>query len=145
MRALLDVNVVIALFDSNHVFHERAHAWWDAHAGGGWASCPLTENGVVRVMTSSGYSQRVLFSPSEIVGSLNTFVENSDHAFWPDEVSVRDVDTFHMDKVHGPRQVTDAYLLALAVSRQGRLVTFDRGIITAAVVGAKPQHLVVIT
>lgn len=145
MRALLDVNVLIALFDSNHAFHEQAHDWWEDHATSGWASCPLTENGAVRVMTSAGYSQRARFSPSEMTERLQTFVAHSDHVFWPDDLSLRDTDRFLMDKVHGARQVTDTYLLALAVKRRGRLVTFDRGVLTVTVRGAQRHHLVVVS
>lgn len=144
MRALLDVNVLIALFDSNHVFHERAHDWWSDHAAGGWASCPLTENGVVRVMSSAAYSQSGRFSPGEIIGRVQTFANHSDHAFWADDLSVRDTERFRADHLHGSRQVTDTYLLALAVARRGCLVTFDRGIATTAVVGTNARHVVVI-
>lgn len=144
MRALLDVNVVIALFDANHAFHERAHDWWSDHADRGWASCAVTENGVVRVMSSAAYSQTARFAPGEIVERLRTFVAHSDHAFWAEDLSLRDEARFAVDKLHGSRHVTDTYLLALAVARGGRLATFDRGIITSAVAGAKSHHLAVI-
>lgn len=144
MRALLDVNVLIALVDSNYAFLERAHDWWGERAGGGWASCPLTESGVVRVMSSAAYSQSARFSPSEIIGRVQTFALHSDHAFSADDLSVRDTERFVASRLHSSRQVTGTYLLALAVARGGCLVTFDRGVATTAVVGARPHHLVVI-
>lgn len=144
MRALLDVNVIIALLDSNHAFHEPAHAWWEEEASSGWATCPLTENGVVRVMSHPGYSQSARFTPAELVERLRLFVHHTDHAFWADDVSLRDMPRFAIDRLHSSRQVTDAYLLGLAVEHGGRLVTFDRASVTATVPGAKPRHLVVV-
>jgi len=144
MRAILDVNVVIALLDPDHAFHERAHAWWDAHHGQGWASCPLTENGVVRVMSNPGYSRSMRFAPAELVSRLRTFVANSNHEFWADDLTIRDATAVAADRLHGSRQVTDVYLLALAVRRRGRLATFDRSVPLSAVPDAKPRQLAVI-
>ena len=144
MRALLDVNVVIALLDPDHAFHERAHAWWAAHQGAGWASCPITENGVVRIMSNQGYSAATRFTPATTVSRLRIFVRETDHEFWPDDVSVRDEKVMLTDRIHGSRQVTDLYLLALSVEHQGRLATFDRAIPISAVPGAKARHLSVV-
>lgn len=144
MRAILDVNVIIALLDPDHAFHERAHAWWDAHQDRGWASCPLTENGVVRVMSNPGYSRSTRFAPVELVSRLRTFVAHTDHEFWADDLTIRDAATVAADRLHGARQIADVYLLALATRRRGRLATFDRTVPLSAVPEAKPRHLLVI-
>jgi toxin-antitoxin system PIN domain toxin len=143
MRALLDVNVLIALLDPDHAFHDRGHNWWAANAKHGWASCPLTENGVVRIMSNPGYSRHVTFTPGDLIGRLGQFAENSDHKFWSDDISFRDKAIFSTDRIHGSRSLTDLYLLALATEHQGRLVTFDRGIPLSAVSLAKPENLCV--
>ena len=144
MRALLDVNVLIALVDGSHAFHQRAHQWWAAHARQGWASCPLVENGFTRIMANPGYSASRRFTVVELVGALSRFVAGSDHEFWPDSVTLRDSRVFAADRIHGSRQLTDLYLLALAVEHGGRLATFDRGIPLVAVKNAEERHLLVL-
>jgi toxin-antitoxin system PIN domain toxin len=141
MRALLDVNVVIALFDSNHVFHERAHEWWAANMKFGWASCPLTENGVVRIMSNPNYSQKVQLTPADLVERWRQFVSQTDHEFWPDNLSLRDEAIFAWERIHSSRQLTDLYLLALAVKNRGRLVTFDQGISLSSIHKAEAMNL----
>jgi uncharacterized protein len=128
MRALLDVNVIIALLDPDHALHERAHDWWAANAKGGWASCPLTENGAVRIMSNPGYSQRERFAPSDLIRRLRQFTSQTDHEFWADDLSLRDGTIFAAERMHSSRQLTDVYLLALAAKHGGRLATFDRAI-----------------
>jgi toxin-antitoxin system PIN domain toxin len=144
VRALLDINVIISLLDPDHAFHERAHAWWAAKAKEGWASCPITENGVVRIMSNPGYSQRARFAPRDLISRLETFASQTDHEFWPDDVSLRDSSTFAADHLHSSRQLTDLYLLALAVRHGGRLATFDQGIPLSPVRGGKAASVCVI-
>jgi toxin-antitoxin system PIN domain toxin len=141
MRALMDVNVIIALLDPDHAFHERAHHWWAANARHGWASCPLTENGVVRIMSNPNYSPQARFTPGDLVGRLIQFAEKTNHEFWPDDVSLRDEDIFATERIHSSRQLTDLYLLALAVKHHGRLVTFDHRIPLSSVCAAKAANL----
>jgi toxin-antitoxin system PIN domain toxin len=143
MRALLDVNIIIALLDPAHSLHSKAHAWWDKNASLGWASCALSENGVVRIMAGS-YSNQTSFSATEIVHLLDTFVSETDHEFWPDEISLRDKKIFEIDRILRSHQVTDLYLLALAARHGGRLVTLDRGISLSPVRIAKPENLLVL-
>jgi hypothetical protein len=143
MRALLDVNVIIALLDPDHAFHERAHAWWAANRKRGWASCPLTENGVVRIMSHPGYSQQARFTPGDLIGRLRKFAAQSNHEFWPDEISLRDERLFAVERIHSSRHLTDLYLLALAAKRQGRLVTFDQGVSLSSVNHARAANLCV--
>ncbi|MDA1082256.1 MAG: PIN domain-containing protein [Gemmatimonadetes bacterium] len=140
MRALLDVNVLIALLDSDHTSHRTAVTWFSEHGSGGWASCPITQNGCVRIMSHPGYPNAR--SVVEVVERLRTATAHSAHEFWPDDQSILDEKLIEPTRVHGPRQLTDVYLLALALKRGGRLVTFDATIATGAVRGAKSQHMV---
>jgi toxin-antitoxin system PIN domain toxin len=144
MRALLDVNVVIALLDPDHAFHERAHDWWAKHAKSGWASCPIVENGVVRIMSNPAYSPKARFSPADLILRLGQFAAQTNHEFWPDDVSLRDEKIFIAERMHSSRQLTDLYLLALAAKRGGRLATFDRSVPISAVRAVKSESLNVI-
>jgi len=139
VRSLLDISVLIALLDADHTLHPSAIVWFSANASEGWASCPITENGCVRVMSHPGYANT---QPAQrIVQRLRSATADPVHEFWPDAISLLDPQTFDVTRIHGPRQLTDLYLLALAVSRGGRLVTFDAAIASGAVPGAKADHL----
>ena len=144
MRALLDVNVLIALFDEDHIHSDRAHEWFSANSDKGWASCPLTENGVVRIMSQPGFSAKLRHSPSQMIARLADFAAKTDHEFWPDAISLRDPAKFDTTRILGARQITDLYLLALAAHHNGRLITFDETIILSAVPAASSSNLVVI-
>ena len=144
MRVLLDMNVIIALLDPDHAFHERVHAWWTTGAKLGWASCPITENGVVCVMSNPGYSRNTQFTPGDLISRLQTFARQTDHEFWSDDISLRDGTIFLTERIHGSRQLTDLYLLALAAQHKGKLATFDRGIPVSAVRTAKAGNLCLI-
>jgi len=139
--ALLDVNVLVALFDPDHVHHEAAHGWFGAEKPAGWATCPLTENGFVRVLSNPAYSASP-GRPAELAERLRAFRSSGHHVFWPDDASLCDTRLFALSVSH--RQLTDVYLLGLARARGGRLATFDRSIPLRAVRGAGPEHLVVI-
>ena len=139
MRALLDVNVLIVLLDADHASHRSALAWFGDHARGGWASCPITQNGCVRIMSHPGYPNA--HSGLEIVQRLHAATAGRTHQFWQDSRSLLEERLIDATRVHGPRQLTDVYLLALAVKNGGRLVTFDASIAIGAVRGAKAQHL----
>lgn len=139
MRALLDVNVLVALLDRGHLHHRAATAWMAGHGRQGWASCPVTENGCIRVMSMSAYPNAQ--SAAAVAARLATAGGDKTHAFWPDSVSLLDTGRIAWDRVLGSRQLTDVYLLALAVERGGCLATFDRSIPLAAVRGAQAKHL----
>lgn len=128
MRALLDINVIIALLDPDHTFHDRVHVWWANNQAQGWASCPITENGVVRIMSNPAYSDRARFTPTDLIQRLSTFASQTNHQFWPDDISLRDAVVFIPERILGARQLTDVYLLALATKHGGRLVTSDGNI-----------------
>ena len=143
MRRLLDVNVLIALMDPDHAFHHRAHAWWSSEPRA-WASCPLTENGLLRIMTLQGYSKTARFTVKEISERLSLFTDSSDHQFWPDSISIREPGRFDHGAILSSKQLTDLYLLALAVENHGCLVTFDQHIPSAAVIDSEPSQMEVI-
>lgn len=143
MKALLDVNVLVALFDPMHVHHEAAHEWFARNRDQGWATCPLTENGFVRVVSNPRYPGRGT-SLRDAVARLTELRQSTDHVFWQDSVSVCEGKSFEPAYIQGYRQLTDVYLLGLAVARRGRLVTFDRGVPLKAVAGAEPQNLEVV-
>lgn len=140
MRALLDVNVVIALLDTEHVGHSVATTWFAAELAQGWASCPITENGTARMMASAGYPNPL--PVAAILQRLAMAKATEHHRFWPDDVSLTDTEIFNPVELLGPRQITDRYLLALAVRNNGRFVTFDQAIRPTAVTGATAEHLV---
>lgn len=142
MRALLDVNVLIALHDSDHVHHTRAADWLDAHSAQGWASSPLTQNGCLRIMGQSAYSNPQPLAV--LVQMLQNSTATPWHALWPDDLSILDASAFRHAHMHSPKQLTDLYLLGLAVKHQGCLVSFYQRIPLSAVHGAKPEHLVVL-
>ena len=139
MRALLDVNVLVALLDAMHVHHRIATDWLASHQQLGWASCPLTQNGCVRLLSLSAY--RNAHAPADVARRLGAATSGGQHEFWPDSVSLLDAGRARWDHVLTSRQVTDAYLLALAVSRGGRFVTLDRGIGVKSIAGAQAKHL----
>lgn len=144
MRSLLDVNVLIALLDPDHPHHDRAQVWWKANRKDGWASCPISENGFVRVMSNPKYPADVPLTPLGLIADLRDFVQMGDHEFWADDISLLDSSLFATNRIIGPRQITDVYLLALAVHNRGRLVSFDERITTSAVINANRSNLCVI-
>jgi toxin-antitoxin system PIN domain toxin len=141
-RALLDINVLLALLDSDHIEHERACEWIDAEIDSGWASCAITQNGFVRVISQPRYPSPI--SPTEAMDLLDEACAEPHHVFWPCEVSLLDAAVIDRTHLHGPRQVTDAYLLALANHRGGRFVTFDRSVPMSAVLGTTAANLVML-
>jgi toxin-antitoxin system PIN domain toxin len=142
MRALFDVSMLLALFDPVHVHHRNALTWWAANCAEGWASCPLTQNGFLRIASQPSYA-----NPMPLPQALSTFhaqLAKGGHEFWPDDISIIDREKIDHSRLLGPRQITDICLLALAVRHGGRFVTLDRGISWQAVKGAEASHLVVV-
>jgi len=142
MRALLDVNVLIALLDVDHSSHHTAAAWAAQQGEHGWASCPITQNGCVRIMSGGGYLNPL--PVSAVVERLRSAVKHPLHEFWPDDISILDPGHVHETRVHGPRQLTDSYLLALAVAHGGCFVTFDRRVSVTAIPRARATNLVIL-
>jgi toxin-antitoxin system PIN domain toxin len=142
MTALLDAAVLIALFDEAHVHHRRAHEWMSAHRAKGWASCPMTQNACIRIMSQPAYPGRL--TVADITRRLRKATGAADHYFWPDSVSLCSEECFDPSGVLLSKQITDLYLLVLAVRQGGYLVTFDQGINHGAVPGASQEHIVVL-
>jgi toxin-antitoxin system PIN domain toxin len=138
--ALLDVNVLVALFDPGHVHHEAAHDWFSDSASDGWATCPVTQAGFLRVLSALGAPE---LRPATVVEHLRTFCTSPGHVFWADAVALTDATLFDLSFA-SHRNLTDIYLLGLARKKRGRLATFDRTIPLKAVVGAGQDLLEVI-
>lgn len=142
MRALLDINVLIALLDRDHVHHDAASRWLQKNSKFGWASCPLTQNGCIRIMSNTAYPSRLAIV--EIVERLSEAAHDPSHEFWPDDFSLLQSKKVAWQHVLGSRQLTDVYLLGLAAQHKGRFVTLDGGITLASIPGATKANLVCI-
>jgi hypothetical protein len=129
---LLDVNVLIALIDPAHVAHDAAHAWFSTKGFAAWATCPMTENAVLRIVGHPKYPNTP-GAPAAIAGIVSGLRAHPGHAFWGDDVSLIDNPDVDPAKLLTSGQVTDTYLLALAKARGGMLATFDRKLSVAAV------------
>jgi uncharacterized protein len=141
--ALLDVNVLIALFDADHVHHELSHDWFADNRADGWATCPLTENGFIRIFSNPAYAGGIA-RPREVAQRLNRFCSSGHHVFWPADISLLDDRLFNQAFPVGHTQLTDVYLLGLAKKMRGSFVTFDQHVPLGAIVDAARDHLVVI-
>lgn len=129
---LLDVNVLIALIDPTHVQHDRAHDWFAATGKAAWATCPITENGVLRIVGHPRYPNSP-GSPAVAMEFLSALRGVGGHVFWPDNISLLDRAWVDAERLLDSGQVTDSYLLALACAHGGKLATFDRHLVTVAV------------
>jgi uncharacterized protein len=141
--ALLDINVLAALFDPDHVHHEAAHRWFAKERRRSWATCPIFENGLIRILSSAAYADPPQ-APLDTAARLQQFCESGNHEFWPDEISMRDLRPAQPGFALSHKQITDVYLLALAHHHDGRLATLDRSIPLSAVEGATSRHLEII-
>jgi toxin-antitoxin system PIN domain toxin len=141
--ALLDINVLVALFDPDHVHHDVAHDWFAEQGRAGWATCPITESGFVRVLSNPA-CRGTLTRAADVAERLRRFCRSGGHVFWSGDVSLLDASVFDLSQIAGHRQFTDVYLLGLAHARGGVLATFDRGIPIRAVKGATASSLAVI-
>jgi uncharacterized protein len=141
--ALLDVNLLVALFDPDHFHHDVAHDWFSDNRPIGWATCPITENGLVRVLANPKYGSPVATVPA-VVDRLQRFRASGHHVFWPDDVTLCDGARFKVASARGYRQLTDVYLLGLAVHHGGRLATLDHSIPVGAVEGATKEAIVIV-
>lgn len=136
VTCLLDVNVLIALIDPMHTHHERAHDWFGSIGKSAWASCPLTQNGVLRIVAHARYPHSP-GPPAHVGALLARFCAQAEHHFWADDLSVLDSETVKLDRLLSSTQMTDTYLLALAVKNEGCLATFDKRLVTDAVRGGR--------
>ena len=127
MIGLLDVNVLVALAWPNHIFHTSAKEWFSRQKRIGWATCPTTENSLIRVSSNTRIIPEAK-SPREAALFLGNLINLEGHAFWPEEASVIDDRWISLEKIHTHRQIADAHLLSLAIRNEACLATFDRGI-----------------
>ena len=142
MTFLLDVNVILALIDPSHVFHDRSHIWFESAGRRSWATCPLTENGAIRIFGHRRYLEGP-GSPAAAASLVGGLRAAANHQFWPDSFSLFDESLVSTEIIRTSAEVTDTYLLTLAVLRGGNLATFDRKLSTAAVKGgAAALHLI---
>lgn len=133
---LLDVNVLIALVDPAHVQHDQAHEWFAQVGNRGFATCPLTENGLIRIIGHPRYPNSP-GPPSVVLQFLLAIRGLPGHTFWPDGLSIADAEFFAPELLTSHSRVTDSYLLALAHANGGRLATMDRKLATEVVPGGK--------
>jgi toxin-antitoxin system PIN domain toxin len=131
---LLDVSVLVALCDSAHEFHDEASTWFRRIQADGWATCPLTENGLVRILGHSSYPAGP-GSPARARPLLQALVRTAGHVFWADEVSLVDEVIFPSLARTTAASLTDLYLLGLALHHGAAFATFDRRIDPAVLPG----------
>jgi len=124
---LLDVNVLVALMWPDHTLHEPVQTWFGKNAARGWATCPITQAGFVRMVSNPAFSVRAV-SPSNALRVLDLTLRHPTHQFWPDDVRLGDALEILEKPPVGHQQITDAYLLALAIHKKGRLATLDRSV-----------------
>jgi uncharacterized protein len=129
---LLDVNVLLALSDPMHIHHDPAHRWFGAKLQSGWATCPITENGFVRIASHPNYPNRP-GDASVVLAILRQFCAVEGHQFWAEDISLRDI--LQPQAIITHSQITDVFLLALAVHQGGKLATLDRRISSVVVPG----------
>lgn len=134
MTYLLDVNVLIALIDPAHVAHDAAHDWFGAAES--WATCPMTENAVMRIVGHPKYPNTPV-SPAAVVSIVAGLRELPRHRFWADDLSLVASGLINPARILTSAQVTDTYLLALAKAHGGKLASFDRRLSTVAVKNGK--------
>lgn len=143
MRHLLDVNVWIALLDEAHVHHSVALQFVERRALK-IATCPLVENGVIRVLNLPGYSKLGPVGFEKVRNKLREIYASMDHEFWPDSVSLLSDELINWSRVLGHNQITDVYLLGLVRANNGCLVTLDHRVALSTVVGATKHHLMLL-
>ena len=143
MRHLLDVNVWVALLDEAHVFHAQALAFVQRRKLK-IATCALVENAVIRVLNMPAYSKLGPVGFEAVARKLADICTELDHEFWPDDVSLRTPGLVQWPRVLGHQQISDIYLLALAVAHGGCLVTLDHGVALSTVAAATPKHLLLL-
>jgi len=124
---LLDANVLVALAWPEHTAHDQVGRWFDKWAKDGWATCPFTQSALLRILTNPAFSANAL-SIQNAVSVLETNVNRPGHQFWAATISMVEAMSRVRGRLTGHRQITDAYLVALAMHHSGKLATLDRGI-----------------
>jgi uncharacterized protein len=130
LSTLLDVNVLIALAWPAHEAHSRVGAWFREHSVHGWATCPFTQCALVRILSNPAFSSDAL-SVENAFGVLQANLNLPGHQFWPADIPLSPV-LKRVGKLTGHAQITDAYLIGLALHHRGKVATLDRGVATLA-------------
>lgn len=142
MIYLLDVNVLLAFMDGQHAAHAIVHDWFAGTKVTAWATCPITENGFIRILSNPKYTNPTE-SPVKAAEILANSCDTPVHTFWPDDISLIGRDFVVVDRLLSPAQITDTYLLALARKHGGKLATLDRRLVADAVPdGAAHLHII---
>ena len=141
MRRLLDINTLIALCDPNHVHHQRVSTWFEDIASRSWASCPITENGFIRILSNPGYPG-LSGSVSVAVQLLQELRRHKGHEFWSDDYSIV-AGSVHLTDEARSKNITDLYLLGLALRKKGKLATLDLRIPAHLVPGGRGAYEVI--
>ena len=126
--ALLDVNVLVGLLWPAQESHPKVHNWFNRRSSEGWATCPLTQAAFVRIVSNPAFSPSAV-SPGEATQALKKSLAHPNHEYWPADVSYLEATDAFGSQIVGRKQVSDAYLLGLAIHHKGKLVTMDRGIL----------------
>jgi uncharacterized protein len=125
---LFDVNVLVALIWPAHAFHANVHTWFARHSRRGWAKCPITQAGFVRIVSNPSFSRDAV-SPEEALTLLAHNLQRPSHQFWADEIGIDEATLPFRQRMVGHRQITDAYLLGLAMHHKAKLATLDRSVV----------------
>jgi uncharacterized protein len=141
LRRLLDINLLIALCDPNHLDHRRVAVWFEQTGGKAWVSCPITENGFIRILSNPNYPG-LSGNVSAATKLLQELQKQKGHEFWADDYSIVD-GTVDFGRLAGHRQITDLYLLGLAVRRKGRFSSLDRHIPAELIQGGVEAYEVI--
>lgn len=137
--ALLDVNALLALLLENHMFHAKIAKWFAGRKDRGWATCPITQQGFVRIVSNPAYVRPAATVRSAIDLIQTTTEVNTYHHFWSDTLALANLDATIRQCLRGHKQMTDAYLLSLAIHHRGKLVTFDTRMVALAPVGSEAR------
>jgi uncharacterized protein len=125
---LLDVNVLLALLWPPHTFHRSALRWFARNARQGWATSPITEAGFVRIVSNPRFSPDAP-TIDHAITVLRESQSHRTHHFWADELKVAEALQPFKGRLRGHQDVTDAYLLGLAIHKRGKLATFDQALV----------------
>lgn len=142
---LLDVNVLVARFWEPHVFHERVRKWFNSHQHEGWATCPITQLGLVRTLSNPAFDEHAPRPTEALHWLAQTLKDNPHHHFWPDSLPAFAACSDTTGALQGFRQLTDAYLLGLAMQHKAKFITLDKRILAIAPEQSQVRrHLVIL-
>jgi hypothetical protein len=141
---LLDVNVLVARFWESHAFHRVARAWMASHEQEGWATCPITQAGLVRTISNPGFSPDAPTPAEAMYWLAQTINQHPSHQFWADDLPLSALSASVRRRLHGPGQITDAYLLTLAIHHKAKLATFDARMLALAPEGSAERGALVL-